>query len=108
MKRFVILLLSTSVFVASCKKETQQHVSNGTLIGYDLAMCAFCGGIKVVISNDTTKNPPPFYRINTTLSNLGIPEGTAFPINITLDWKKDTSALAVGNYILVSNVHIQH
>ncbi|QKJ32028.1 hypothetical protein HQ865_20425 [Mucilaginibacter mali] len=72
-----------------------------------MATCAVCGGIKIVIDNDTTKNPPSFYRINGTLSNFGIPESTAFPINVNLDWRKDTSALKAGNYIIVSNISIR-
>ena len=108
MKWLMLLLMFVQIPFTGCKKENQQQiVSHGTLMGYDLAMCAICGGLKVVIANDTTKNPPPFYRINSTLPALGIPENTTFPIKITLNWKKDTSALRAGSYIIVSNVRIQ-
>jgi hypothetical protein len=109
MKRLVFLLLLVPILFAGCKIENRQQITfHGTLIGYDFATCPICGGIKVVIDDDTTKKPPPFYRINSTLPALGIPENTAFPIKVTLNWKKDTSAPREGNYILVSNVRIQH
>ena|ERR1700743_808088 len=108
MKHKALVLFVVLAVFAGCKKNGEpQTISHGTLTGYDMATCAFCGGIKITITDDTTKMPPPFYRINGTLSQMGIAETTAFPINVTLNWKKDTSALKAGNYVIVSNVTIQ-
>ncbi|HEY4196977.1 MAG TPA: hypothetical protein VGM63_15650 [Mucilaginibacter sp.] len=79
---FILLVLS------ACKKSNvTPYASQGTLTGYDLGACPMCGGIEVVIKNDTTKNAPPFYRINETLTQLGIDANAKFPINVSLNWQ---------------------
>jgi hypothetical protein len=60
--------------------------SQGVLVGYNLGTCPelSCGGMIVTIKNDTTKNAPPYYLTNETLSQLGIIDTTKFPINVDL------------------------
>ena len=77
----------------------------GTLTGYDPRECPFCGGLYITIKNDTTKNAPAFYDINSDLQQLGINPNAKFPINVTLDWKRDTS-IHGGNYIIVSRIKV--
>ena len=69
-------------------------------------MCAICGGLEITIKNDTSKNPPAFYEINSTLSQLGISENTKFPINVSLNWKHDTGIFGNYNYITVSQIKV--
>lgn len=90
-----------------CKKTgVRPFKSQGTLTGYDMGSCAVCGGIKITIENDTTKNAPPFYRIPETLSQLGINENAGFPIKVELDWQHQSGANP-GNYITVSGIMIR-
>ncbi len=93
--------------LTACKKDHQTTFeSRGTLIGYDYGACATCGGIKITIANDTTKNPPPFYRIGSSLMQLGIPENTPFPINVELNWQHVTTPLGNSGYINVSAIQV--
>ena len=78
--------------------------SEGTITGYDPRTCATCGGLEIVIKNDTTKNAPPFYDINSTLQQLGIAESTKFPINVDLNWTHNTQY--PGNYIIVGKIQV--
>jgi len=90
----------------SCKKSNvAPYSSMGVITGYDPRECPFCGGLYITIKNDTTKNAPPYYDINSDLQDLGINPDTKFPINVTLDWKRDT-AIHGGNYIIVSRIRI--
>ena len=103
MKKIVIMLF-LSVVVTRCKRTSvDPYQSRGILTGYDFGACAFCGGIKITIQNDTTMNAPPFYRIDTTLSQLGINKNTAFPINVQLNWQRRLGSNP-GNYIIVSRI----
>lgn len=103
MKRLIFLF---GFVLAACKKtEIVAYESNGTISGYDYAACAMCGGLKIVIKNDTTKNALSFYRINKTLTQLGISESTSFPVYVRLSWQHDTNLIG-GNYIFVSNIKV--
>jgi len=94
---------------AGCKKNTvAPYQSEGVLTGYDLGECPTCGGIEITIKNDPTTNPPPFYRINKTLGQLGISENAAFPINVSLNWKRDTTAQGFANFIIVSKIKVNN
>lgn len=101
---FICLLLA----VTGCKRtdEKPSYESEGTITGYDLRTCAMCGGLEITIKNDTTKNAPPFYEINSSLQQLGISEITPFPIKVNLNWKRDTSPLGAYNYIVVSQIKV--
>jgi len=106
MKR-IVFLLCFSFIATSCKKsQDNPYQSQGTIIGYDLRTCAMCGGLKITIQGDTTKNPPPFYEINADLQQLGISPSTSFPISVSLNWKHDPSALGAYNYIIVSALKV--
>jgi hypothetical protein len=101
---YIIALL---LLLTACKKDHQTTFeSHGTLTGYDYATCATCGGIKITIANDTTKNPPPFYRIGSSLMQLGIPESTPFPINVELNWQHVTTPIGNSGYITVSAIQV--
>lgn len=105
----MFLLLGLGLIVFGCKKSNPNPgKSQGTIIGYDLRLCPspMCGGLEITIKDDTAKKPPPFYKINSTLQQLGISENTAFPINVNLNWKHDTLPYGAYNYIVVSQVKI--
>jgi len=104
MKTLIILLCAGFIFIGCKKTGMAPYESEGTITGYDLRTCAMCGGLEIVIKNDTTKNAPPFYDINSTLQQLGINENTTFPINVDLNWKHDTQC--AGNIIIVSKIQV--
>jgi hypothetical protein len=66
-----------------------------------------CGGLEITIKNDTAKNPPAFYQINSTLAKLGISESTKLPINVSLDYTRDTGIFANYNFIFVSKIKVE-
>jgi hypothetical protein len=109
MKRLVCLLLCISAICLSCKKRSiAPKEYNGVITGYDPRMCASpaCGGLLITIKNDTAKNPPQYYHINSTLQQLGIDPNTKFPINVDLSYKPDTGIFKTYNYIIVTKIKV--
>jgi hypothetical protein len=109
----LILIFCLGLIIAGCKKGSVSpgpYQSQGVLTGYDLRMCPspLCGGLLITIKNDTSKNPPPFYHINSSLAQLGISESTQFPINVSLNYKPDTGIFATYNYIIVTQIKVVH
>ena len=102
-----MLILCLGLMIVGCKKTNElPYQSHGVITGYDTRMCPMCGGLEITIANDTTKTPPPYYKINAGLQQLGISENTKFPINVSLNWKHDTLPLGAYHYILVSQIKV--
>jgi len=100
-------MLCLSFIMVSCKKTGENpYQSEGVITGYDMRTCAMCGGLEITIKNDTIKNPPAFYEINSDLQQLGINSNAKFPINVSLNWKRDPSPLGAYNYIIVSRLKV--
>jgi len=104
MKRLVVSLLCLSLLAACKKEKTQVYQSQGALLGPDMGMCMMCGGMKVQIQNDTSKNPPLFYRTNSNLQALGLTQTTAYPANVSLDWHLDPTAMGQYGWIIVTAI----
>ena len=106
MKPLILFLLIALTF-AGCKKSNESpYQSQGVITGAEILFCPVstrCGGLEIKIQNDPTKNPPPFYFIYSSLQQLGINPNTKYPINVSLDWKHDTTGT---DYIVVSNVKV--
>ncbi|MBS1524822.1 MAG: hypothetical protein JST19_04175 [Bacteroidetes bacterium] len=103
----IILFLLCVMIMASCKKsEVSPYESQGTLIGYDMRMCPMCGGLEITIKNDTTKNPRPYYLTGSPLPGLNLGQNPKFPINVTLNWSRDTSTLGEYGYITVTKIKV--
>jgi hypothetical protein len=108
MKAF-IFILGLAVVIWGCKKTGQaQYQSRGVITGYDLRLCPFplCGGMFINIHSDTAKNGLSYYKINSSLQQLGISDSTKFPINVELNWKPDTLPFSKYNYILVTKIKV--
>jgi hypothetical protein len=105
--RHLFFIVFALLVLAGCKKDsTKIYASQGTILGVDNRYCINCGGIEIAIKNDTTKNAPAFYKINSSKSttvNLG--SNPKFPINVALDWKHDDEIYG-GNYIIVTRIKI--
>jgi hypothetical protein len=107
MKTRIFVALTALIFVA-CKKinDNPPYQSQGVIIGDFIGLCPLnlrCGGLEITIKNDTTKNRPAFYYIDTALTQLGISANTKFPINVSLNWKHDPTA---AYYIIVSGLKV--
>ena len=101
-KLLAILILVT--FVAGCKKDSNNvYQSQGVLLGPDMGMCPMCGGLKVEIKNDTTKNAPSFYRTTTDLTKLGLTHTLSYPVNVSLNWYHN-SATPGDTYIIITKI----
>lgn len=105
MKR-LMLIAGLLLTLTACKKSNvAPYSSQGTITGYDHGECPMCGGLEITIKNDTTKNPLSFYRIDKTLTQLGISESTKFPINVSLNWQRETEPTGT-TYITVSQIKV--
>jgi hypothetical protein len=99
MKKIVLLILVISLTISSCKKETQSEY-NGKIIGYDLTMCACCGGI--IINIDNTK-----YRFDSLPANSGINiANDSFPIYVIVSWHKKNPQ-CLGDEIIIDKIRKQ-
>ena len=105
MKKLIPILCLVLIFSACKKSNIVPYTSQGTITGYDLGVCPTCGGLEIVINIDNTKDPPPFYRINKTLAELGINERTSFPINVSLNWQRQSEPAGT-NYITVTQIKV--
>ena len=107
--KLLAIIFCLGLLFASCKKNNETpYRSDGVLTGYDLRICPslLCGGLLITIKNDTAKNPPSYYHINSSLAQMRINENTRFPINVNLNYKKDTGILATYNYIIVTKIRV--
>jgi hypothetical protein len=78
MKPVRIILL---VFIMlACSKENDNYRSNGVIIGYDISMCACCGGLIIII--DEVR-----YLIDSLPVDSGIDKAATYPFSVKLDWQ---------------------
>ena len=104
-----MLIFFLGVIVAGCAKTNETpYKTQGQILGYDLRACPTpgCGGLEITIKNDTTKNPPSFYLVNSTLQQLGISETTKLPVNVSFNYKPDTGIFAKYNYIIITQIKV--
>lgn len=105
----LFFIVCLGVIFISCKKTgVSPYQSQGVITGYDPRTCAQCGGLFIIIKNDTTKNAPPHYDINETLQQLGIDPNAKFPINVSLNWMHDTTSLGRYGYIIVTKIKVNN
>jgi hypothetical protein len=91
MKLLTVSLLCL-LALAGCKKEhTTVYQSQGVLLGPDMGYCITCGGQKVQIKGDTSKNAPPYYHTYSNFQALGLPANLQFPANVSLNWHFETN-----------------
>jgi len=105
-----MLVISLALVLTGCKKTSvvlpKQY--DGVITGYDMRKCASpaCGGLFITLKKDTAQNPPPYYRTNQTLTQLGISENTRFPIYVDLSYRPDTGIFKAYNYIVVTSIEV--
>ena len=77
------LIISALIMLnlSSCHKGIKDYMSEGTILGPDIRMCACCGGWFIKI--DTTT-----YEFDSLPVNSGIDLAKeSFPLKVKLDWK---------------------
>jgi len=108
MQKLVIILTIIFLF-AGCKKDRDTpYQSKGVLLGPDMKMCPFCGGMMVkILTNDTTKTPPDYYRTNTNLASLGFTAPNSYPVNVLLNWHLVNMPVA-GHFIVITKIKLDN
>jgi hypothetical protein len=96
MKNFILILMIGAFTFISCKKDPQTEY-NGKIIGYDLTMCACCGGI--IIDIDKAQ-----YRFDSLPLNSDIDlSKDTFPIYVVVSWHKK-AAQCLGDEIIIDKI----
>ena len=99
MKKFILLVLVITVTLLSCKKEPQDEY-NGIITGYDLRMCACCGGTFITIDKVG-------YRFGNLPPNSGIDlTKDTFPIYVIVSWHKSNTP-CLGDEIIIDKIRKQ-
>jgi hypothetical protein len=99
MKKIILVTLLFLPIVISCKKEAQDEY-NGIITGYDLRMCACCGGTFITIDKVG-------YRIESLPPNSGIDfTKDTFPIYVIVSWHK-SSTPCLGDEIIIDKIRKQ-
>ena len=89
---FVIVLLSEG-----CKEE-KEWMNQGSITGYDLRLCACCGGFFIEIDNETYR----FYELPSN-TEVAFTNETVFPVEVNIDWHPDENA-CLGDEIIVDEM----
>ncbi len=93
-----ILLLAFVFWLVACQKDDLNVRSEGQVVGYDLRLCACCGGWYLEIDGET-------YRADLSaedVARLNL-ETPALPVLVRLDWKlKENPCL--GDEIIVTRI----
>jgi hypothetical protein len=96
LKGKIFLLLILIITATYCGKDI--FLSEGTITGPDLRMCACCGGWFIKI--DTT-----IYEFQNLPSNTKIDlQSETFPLNVKLDWDLSDRSYCPGKYITIFRI----
>ena len=94
--KYLIILTTLLVISATtgCRK-ANTYMTNAEVTGYDLRMCACCGGLWIRLDNDSAP-----YDLSNTPASIGITDSTTFPLLLRVNWVPDT--LHCGRYIRIT------
>ncbi len=104
--KFAAATILVFIMISGCKKDKQEaYQSTGHITGYDMRMCAMCGGYFITIDSNDTTSPPISYLISNDLPQLGFNNDTKFPVSVSLNWQPDTQR---GGYphIIVTKIKV--
>lgn len=106
MKTFILVALFTVFTVIGCRNEAiepdpskkdpnkKEYMNTVTITGYDLRMCACCGGFIGNFKGDTNTVHAPGaenYLIDNTPEELGLHVADVrFPFTLNVDWEQST------------------
>jgi hypothetical protein len=83
--RHTIIVSLLLLLLSSCSKE--KYMANAIITGYDMRMCACCGGLMLTFSNDPTPLQSDFFLVVNEDVSLDINANTQFPVYIKLDYE---------------------
>ncbi len=87
-KLFTILLILFSL--SSCKKKVPAlKMVDAVITGYDMRLCACCGGLLINFENNPEKYSGNYYLINSLPPNSGIDENSKFPVKVLVQYTID-------------------
>lgn len=95
---FVALMIAMSA-MTGCKKDN--GYTPAVITGYDLRMCACCGGLMINFDNNPKPYSGPGYDVSNNPDSLGITSTTTFPIYMNVKWEH--TPYACGNYITITS-----
>lgn len=95
MKKLIIYVCILLLMSAGCEKD--DDFSTAQILGADMALCPCCGGWLIKIDNKTYR----FFNLPED-SNIDL-ETEIFPIDVSLEWTKDTSG-CLGDEILIFEI----
>jgi len=83
MKKLKCIFYVVIIVVAlSCSKEECVYTP-ATILGYDLRLCACCGGLMVDLGDDNTNDVYQWYQKN---DDLGVTYEDIFPLNVKIKY----------------------
>ena len=82
MKKLIFLLVAGFIMLISCNKDEDPYIE-ATIVGYDLRLCACCGGLLVDLGDDNTSDTYQWYQKN---DNLGVIPGDTFPMKVKIKY----------------------
>lgn len=88
MKYLLILFLAISFF--SCKNSdpvSETKLTKVKLLGYDMRLCACCGGHLLSFNLNAEKYQDTMYLINNMVKNDVISDTTTYPKFVNVEWK---------------------
>jgi hypothetical protein len=96
LKRKILLLVVFMITLTFCGKDI--YLSQGTIIGPDLRMCACCGGWYILI--DTTTYEFESLPLNSKIDL----QSETFPLNVKLDWEISDRVACPNKYITILRI----
>lgn len=104
---FVLVFFLLALF--SCKENDpnsdSSYMNEAIITGYDMRMCACCGGFMLSFEKNASPYQGVFYLVSNMPTNSGIKDSTKFPINVLIDWSIDS--LNCGKKINIKRIKIK-
>jgi len=102
--QFTIILLATFLVINNSCKKGRLDGYNAIITGFDLRMCACCGGLMINFDGETKAYNGDFKLIDNAV-DLGISENDKFPVFARVEWTPDTTNIC--NYIIITKFERQ-
>jgi hypothetical protein len=104
-KASILTVVIALLIISACTKSVPPQVhymNNAVITGYDLRLCACCGGLLINFDSVTHSYQGPFYDCDNTPASLGIDSTTVFPVYLKVNWHLDSSVCGGNNHILIT------
>ena len=94
--KYFILTIIITFSLAFCKRENNDYLSDGIILGPDIRMCICCGGWYIEIGSAT-------YEFDSLpdASNINLQQET-FPVRVKLGWQLSDKAACPDKRIMIN------